>query len=516
MKRVRLPALAAIAALSVPILWPSPAVAADDAPFPFLKEHSPFTTVRVCDTTGCLVAWDVVDSDGDGYTDADEKVAGTDPNDPASHPTLPLIVELAGKHRVPTLEYGVGALVAFPEDIVNGLQAQVATELPAQMFPIKTRESIIKGLGGALDQLKSPPAKGFTVGLNAQTVAEPQYRFGDFDNHVIYYVPGQNMRETGSHGAITKIEKGGLFDEYVTRYYFEDGTYGDNMDDGWTHYSDGSSHYGNVSTNDSGATVTKEKQYGSDGRLAYETERWDKVYKHSDGSISQSHYWKNSAPLYDEKGNKVGTVTKEGVYFSNADGTSSAAETTTTCMDGGGCTEHSTYMEEDGTIWDGNEKGDGESGDSGASEPGDYNAGNDSGGDDGSGDDGSDDSGDGGVPGDDGGTATAYVDPDYLGSYAGRVPVRFGIAFADLSEPRNPGNIDFGPDVLELGPLDDSKDPSWYSNFRGDDYGPGMVIDSRRVVGIAPVDRDPNLPDPRRDGGGGEPDPCGPGGTKCA
>mgnify|MGYP001565531969 CR=1 FL=1 len=78
--------------------------------------------VRLCDTSYCYYAWNVVDSDGDGVSDADERVAGFDPHDPSSRPPLPLMVEMIGKQYLPTFEYGVGMMVVRPAD----LEAQLA------------------------------------------------------------------------------------------------------------------------------------------------------------------------------------------------------------------------------------------------------------------------------------------------------------------------------------------------------------------------------------------------------
>jgi hypothetical protein len=522
MKRTTLRTGAVLAALLAPLLVALPATAdeGDDGyardRAAWVKEHGPFRTVRVCDTTGCLVAWHVRDSDGDGYADADELVAGTDPYDPESHPTLPTIVEIATKHQLPTLEYGVGALIAFPAETVKHLQEQVpADRLPSQMFPVASRDKVLNELGLSLDEIVkslTSSAHGFTVGLNAQTTEGSEFKFSHFDGHVIYYNPGEPVSITGEHGKIVGIERGGWFDGFDVRYTYEDGVTGDVRGD-WTHFSDGTKKETHKETVD-GKSVTTEKSYDKEGNLVYQTERWEKVYKHGDGSLSVSNYWHNTAPLYDENGNQTGTITVEGIYMQGSDGIATGAETTTVCDNAGNCTEKSMYLEEDGTIREGSSRGAGETGSNGnGNEAGDYNAGT-SGGDDDEGDDGST----GGT--DDGGTGYAYTDPDYQGvcfhgcAFAGPVPVRFGVAFADLSKPTNPGNIDFAPDRPQL--ADGAKISEggwdWYANYTGDDHGTGIVLDVPRIITIAPIDVDPNVPDPRI---GGSIDVCGPGGTRC-
>lgn len=77
---------------------------------------------RLCDLSGCYVAWRVVDSDGDGVCDADELMAGTDPYDPRSKPSLQVIVELSGKATLPSFEAGRGAFAVFPEKMQAMLQ----------------------------------------------------------------------------------------------------------------------------------------------------------------------------------------------------------------------------------------------------------------------------------------------------------------------------------------------------------------------------------------------------------
>ncbi|MBI4942833.1 MAG: hypothetical protein HY830_18990 [Actinobacteria bacterium] len=66
-----------VGATATTVLAP-PAAAAGPGPGPVL----------VCETGICLLDPSGVDSDGDGWSDADERAAGTDPSDPQSHPRI--------------------------------------------------------------------------------------------------------------------------------------------------------------------------------------------------------------------------------------------------------------------------------------------------------------------------------------------------------------------------------------------------------------------------------------------
>ena len=141
--------------------------------------------IRVCDISACYYAWNVVDSDNDGVSDADERVAGYDPYDPSSRPPLPLMVEMIGKQYLPTFEYGVGMMVVRPAD----LEAQLAKfgldmpDSPLAAFPLEGRKDATVHLG--LDPEKvadfgiSVETDGFTLvrGFNEET-KEPERRVG--------------------------------------------------------------------------------------------------------------------------------------------------------------------------------------------------------------------------------------------------------------------------------------------------------------------------------------------------
>ena len=71
--------------------------------------------VRMCDLSGCYIAWRVVDSDGDGVSDADELVAGSNPHDAASVPSLKLVATLAGKSTLPSFKQAGEPLRSIPK-----------------------------------------------------------------------------------------------------------------------------------------------------------------------------------------------------------------------------------------------------------------------------------------------------------------------------------------------------------------------------------------------------------------
>ena len=103
---------------------------------------------RICDVSACYYAWNVVDSDGDGYNDADEVVAGTDPYDPKSTPGLSLIVDLIGAQMLPTFEFGVGKIIINPAEMQAELEAYgVGSESPLAAFPLGERKEGLTRLG---------------------------------------------------------------------------------------------------------------------------------------------------------------------------------------------------------------------------------------------------------------------------------------------------------------------------------------------------------------------------------
>ncbi|MGN6152186.1 MAG: thrombospondin type 3 repeat-containing protein [Lysobacteraceae bacterium] len=101
--------------------------------------------VRLCDASYCYYAWNVVDSDGDGVCDADERVAGTDPHDPKSRPSPEIIATLVGKQMLPSFEFGLGKVILYPEKLQETIEA--GAKDPLATFPVGERKDAMTRLG---------------------------------------------------------------------------------------------------------------------------------------------------------------------------------------------------------------------------------------------------------------------------------------------------------------------------------------------------------------------------------
>ena len=145
--------------------------------------------VRVCDTSLCYSAWNVVDSDGDGYSDADEVVAGTDPYDSDSHPSLPLIVEMIGAQLLPTFEFGVGRVTVRPAELQAELEARGGGESPLAALPLGERKDGMSRLGLDTDLLAEhgydAEFDGLTLTLGRDENDAPVRRVGGVDIRLI-------------------------------------------------------------------------------------------------------------------------------------------------------------------------------------------------------------------------------------------------------------------------------------------------------------------------------------------
>lgn len=145
---------------------------------------------RLCDVSGCYVAWNVVDSDGDGVCDADEIMAGTNPFDPLSKPSLQIVAELSGKSQLPSFEAGRGVFAVFPAQMQAQLQEYYKSTGAidqAFAFPLgEARGDSLSRAGIKVDQLKDygldPERDGFTIGLDHPTDSGmPARRIGGMD-----------------------------------------------------------------------------------------------------------------------------------------------------------------------------------------------------------------------------------------------------------------------------------------------------------------------------------------------
>ncbi|WP_155371184.1 thrombospondin type 3 repeat-containing protein [Catellatospora vulcania] len=151
------------------------------------REHR---VLRLCDPTGCYVAWRVYDSDRDGVCDADEVAAGTDPHDPASRPPLRLVAELAAGRALPSFEYGLGGFAVFPAEILAARQKLGVDPLGA--FPLPSRADTLSRLGVSAKTLDeygiSIERDGFSLGLDGLT-AKPGLpagiKLGRFDASLV-------------------------------------------------------------------------------------------------------------------------------------------------------------------------------------------------------------------------------------------------------------------------------------------------------------------------------------------
>ncbi len=189
--------------------------------------------VRMCDLSGCYIAWRVVDSDGDGVSDADELVAGSNPHDAASVPSLKLVATLAGKSTLPSFEAGRGAFAVYPE----ALQAQLVKMYPeyaaqgavaqAMAFPLNPgRGDALSRVGISADLLKKhgidSERDGFTVGLDLGQKTEsgiPGRMVGGIDVRLIS--AEDDLVPLGkTHGAVVKQEQ---FADGASRFTYEDG-----------------------------------------------------------------------------------------------------------------------------------------------------------------------------------------------------------------------------------------------------------------------------------------------------
>ena len=157
---------------------------------PALAADPELRHIRVCDTSACYYAWNVADTDGDGYNDADEIVAGTDPYDPNSRPPLSLIIDLIGAQMLPTFEFGVGKIVVNPAELQAALEAHGGgQESPLPAFPLGERKDALTRMGLDSELLAEhgydAGFDGLTLVLGHDDQGAPARRVGGVDIRLI-------------------------------------------------------------------------------------------------------------------------------------------------------------------------------------------------------------------------------------------------------------------------------------------------------------------------------------------
>jgi hypothetical protein len=75
----------------------------------------------ICQYRACLLVLDrIADSDGDGVTDIDEKMMGTDPYDAKSYPPTLKVLDLAVSRQLPSFESHLTEIVVLPQQTPDG------------------------------------------------------------------------------------------------------------------------------------------------------------------------------------------------------------------------------------------------------------------------------------------------------------------------------------------------------------------------------------------------------------
>lgn len=331
---------------------PSPASAAGDEPGPLPPR--PHTALRLCDPSGCYVAWGAVDSDRDGVSDADEIVAGTDPHDPLSSPHLEVVVEIAADRGLPTFENGLGAFVALPDEIMQMERTDGSELLGAFAMPV--RKEALSRMGISTDLLSEHGLSlegGITLGLDGPGSADSPapVRVGGIDislvsagaveapNHSYQQYGGVKSidREDANHWTVNYHDGSrddramGPDGSYTSQHTNSDGSAGDatyveqsgqsESDGGWS--SSTTTTVVDPAGNTTSTTTTDTQVFGDGGTSTFEV---------------------TTEVQRDANGNATGTTVTTSVSYISPDGSyASTATVVESCDAGGGnCTEVSS------------------------------------------------------------------------------------------------------------------------------------------------------------------------------
>ncbi len=255
---------AAIGVLTLAVAG-GPAAAADDPGYKLRQ-------ARLCDTSGCYVAWRVVDSDQDGVADADEVMAGTNPFDPLSRPTLSRIVELMEKNLVSSFEAGLGAFFVFPPELQAAIEKSKGVTGLFAAFPLTAGQPDgLTRLGISSELLKEhgidANKQGLTIGMDVGAKGKgPEKKVGGIDMSLISAGEDDDLAPITPlpHGGIVKDETidGDRFITYADGYLrgeFSDGSFIEKDKNGTTIYAGTIMKYTNPDA-DTGSTVPTPEQ----------------------------------------------------------------------------------------------------------------------------------------------------------------------------------------------------------------------------------------------------------------
>ena len=139
--------------------------------------YKPMAVKQHCQLGICLIYMEpYLDTDGDGFSDADERAAGTDPFDRDSYPSIKQLTRLIVANELPSYRHGMSELVVLPTTTPDG-----RTFLP----PAWTvdRKSALERLGltdAKLQTLGLAGTSGFRIQLEHPSSASESVPFTGF------------------------------------------------------------------------------------------------------------------------------------------------------------------------------------------------------------------------------------------------------------------------------------------------------------------------------------------------